>query len=58
MQGIPAKRTRIHGFKEWWPILKWGYSRSDRILVFDGYEGNRYYYDDGDDPVQHWDYKN
>jgi hypothetical protein len=58
MQGVPAERTRIRGFRGWWPILKWGYARSDRLLVFDGFEGNRYYYGDGDDPVQHWDYKN
>jgi hypothetical protein len=56
MQNVPAKRTRIR--RGWWPIFKWGYARSDRILVFDGFEGNRYYYGDGDDPVQHWDYKN
>jgi len=57
-QNVSAKSVRIKGFREWWPIFKWGYARSDRILVFDGFEGTRYYRDDGDDPAQHWDYKN
>jgi len=57
------EQVRIKGAGHWWAIFLWGYDRSDRIRVFDGFEGRRYYYARNprqgwryDDDYPHWQY--
>ena len=43
---LSTKLVRIHGLGHWLAILGHGFSgNGDRIQVFDGFEGRRYYYD-------------
>jgi hypothetical protein len=53
-QILPSEQVKIKGAGHWWAIFKWGYDRSDRIRVFDGFEGRRYYY--ARNPRQGWRY--